>query len=204
MRGHAGLSAGPGRRRGAGCRRCAPPPAPGAVCLLPGAACEAAGFQGTPRPGTILRAPPEPPASTLGPGSKHGSTTPPRTRAAPGTAVRRGAAEGCFGSETPAASISQAGNSSKLTQPRRAAWAERLIKCFWLAAGQRQSLFFFFFYIPINSPGRGGGRGRRGALWTCHRPRGGHRGGREETGGHAHVCARTRRPPRTRAEVGAR
>lgn len=85
-------------------------------------------------------------------------------------------AGGCFrGEPPPFHGISQAGNSSKLMQPRRAAWAKRLIKCFWLAGGQRQSLFFLY-----SDKQSGEGRGRKeewggggahsqwGSLWTCH------------------------------------
>lgn len=88
------------------------------------------------------------------------------------------------GQDPPSSSSSQAGNSSKLMQPRRAAWAERLIKCFWLAGGQRQSLFFF--YIPINSPGRGRRVGGAGS-GCATQPRRGSRGRGGRRGAHACV-----------------
>lgn len=85
-------------------------------------------------------------------------------------------AGGCFrGEPPPFHGISQAGNSSKLMQPRRAAWAKRLIKCFWLAGGQRQSLFFLYSDKQSGEGrgrkeewGGGGAHSQRGSLWMCH------------------------------------
>lgn len=115
-------------------------------------------------------------------------------------------AGGCFrGEPPPFHGISQAGNSSKLMQPRRAAWAKRLIKCFWLAGGQRQSLFFLY---SDKQSGEGRGRKEEWGGWGGAQPAGKPldvppaRGG-GQGGGHGRVHTHTHaHPVRTRRRLG--